>query len=105
MPVGQSFATPSLKRNGKQDHYQVAGDYTTSAQAEGAIVGKASDYEAQSAHATEFLYSRFDAPKIEPASADAARSTTDVLDASSVERVAEPPAELDRRRLAEHTST
>ena len=100
-PVGQSFATPSVERNGKHDHYPIAGDYTTSAQAEGAIEGTASEYEMPSRHATGFVYSRFKAARIEPDSAGFSGS----IDASSIERVDDPLAESEPRRLAEHTSS
>ena len=54
--------------------------------AEGAIEGTASDYEVASAHATEFAFSRFDAPKGDPLSATGAVSTN-LVDASAIERL------------------
>ena len=56
------------------------------------------DYEMASAHATEFSFSRFNAAKGEPTSTD---NTDDVIDASSIERVADPATEAQRRRLSE----
>ena len=41
--VGQSYAAPFHARHGKKDLYPWSGHYTTSAQAEGAIEGTASD--------------------------------------------------------------
>ena len=93
--IGQSFATPGLARNGKQDVYPFAGMYTTTAQAEGAIEGTASEYEMQSAFATEFAFSRFNAAKDDRASVEGSKAT-DIVDASSIERVADPA-----RRLSE----
>ena len=98
--IGQSFATPGTVRNGKQDVYPFAGDFTTSALAEGAIEGTALDYEMHNAFATEFVFSRFNAEKVIPAVAEVA-SASDVVDASSVERVADPATEPERRRLSE----
>ena len=98
--IGQSFATPGMKRDGKQDEYPFAGDFITSAMAEGAIDGFASDYETHGAFATEFVFSRFNAEKVIPAVAEVA-SASDVVDASSIERVADPATEPERRRLSE----
>ena len=96
--IGQSYATPGLERHGKKDIYPFSGSYTTSAQAEGAIEGTVSDYEAASTHATDFAFSRFSAAKegsVEGAIADRE------IDASSIDRVADPATELERRRLSE----
>ena len=98
--IGQSFATPGLVRNGKQDVYPFAGAYTTTAQAEGAIEGTASEYEMQSAFATEFAFSRFNAAKDDRPSVEGSKAT-DIVDASSIERVADPSTEGNRRRLSE----
>ena len=87
-------------RHGKEDKYPWAGHYTTSAQAEGAIEGTVSDYEVASVHATEFAFSRFNAAKDEPASRDSANANV-VVDASSIDRVADPVVEAERRRLSE----
>ena len=84
--IGQSYATPGLVRHGNEDKYPWAGHYTTSAQAEGAIDGKASDYEVASAYATEFAFSRFNAARGAPASAE----PTGGVDASSIDRIADP---------------
>ena len=94
--IGQSYATPGLERHGKKDVYPWAGSYTTSAQAEGAIDGTASDYEVVSAHATKFTFSRFAAAKGSPA-----EGTKGVIEASSIDRVADPATEPQRRRLSE----
>ena len=96
--IGQSYATPGLERHGKKDIYPFSGSYTTSAQAEGAIEGTVSDYEAASTHATDFAFSRFSAAKegsVEGAIADRE------IDASSIDRVADPATEPERRRLSE----
>jgi len=80
--VGQSFASSAV-RNGKVgaptfplpsphrappscllrqvDVYPDSGEFTTSAMAEGAIDGSASDYEVATMFATEFAFSRFNA--------------------------------------------
>ena len=94
--IGQSYATPGLVRHGKKDTYPWAGNYTTSAQAEGAIEGTASDYDMQSAHATKFTFSRFDAAA--SALAAAGEKSTD---ASSIDRISDPSTEGNRRRLSE----
>ena len=93
--IGQSYATPGLVRHGNEDKYPC--HYTTSAQAEGAIEGTVSDYEVASPYATEFAFSRFNAARGAPAPAKA----TDVVDASSIDRVADPSTEAQRRRLSE----
>ena len=49
-----SLSTPLV------DEYPTEGHVTTSAMAEGAIEGRASMYEVASAHATAFVFSRFD---------------------------------------------
>jgi hypothetical protein len=62
--VGQSFDGDDKPRNGKVDVYpdrHIAGEFTTTAMAEGAIEGKASQYEMSSKYATVFAFSRFDA--------------------------------------------
>ena len=91
--IGQSFATPGRVRNGKTDHYPFHGYYVTSAQAEGAIEGTASQYEVVLPYATQFTFSRFGAavrplPRLK---------ATGRVDASSIDRVpvmevAEAPA-------------
>ena len=60
--VGQSFSqiSPPSPRWGRVDEYPAEGHVTTSAMAEGAIEGRASLYEVASAHATAFVFSRFD---------------------------------------------
>ena len=65
------------------DEYPPAGSITTSALAEGAIEGAASDYEVASAYSTGFAFSRFHAEKGGPLSAKGALSSD--VDASSVE--------------------
>lgn len=83
--IGQSFATPGRVRNGKTDHYPFHGYYVTSAQAEGAIEGTASQYEVVSPYATPFTFSRFGAavralPRLKA-------GATGRVDASSIDRV------------------
>ena len=72
-------------RNGKTDHYPFHGYYVTSAQAEGAIEGTASQYEVVSPYATPFTFSRFGAavralPRLKALG-------TGRVDASSIDRV------------------
>ena len=97
--VGQSFAARH-RRDGKKDHYPWSGYFTTSAQAEGAIEGTASDYEVASIHSTEFAYSRFNAATLPTNPIKGAR-IADAVDASSIERVADPSLATQRRRLSE----
>ena len=98
--VGQSYATPGLERHGKKDLYPFSGSYTTSAQAEGAIDGTASDYQVASPYATDFAFSRFNAARGAPASAEA----TGGVDASSIDRIADPAAHLSSQSLADSRS-
>ena len=103
MGVGQSYATIGLVRSGKTDTYPPAGSITTTALAEGAIEGTASDYEVANAHATEFAFSRFDAAKADQAPSKGALYPL-VVDASSVERTPEDHPHEDAaqsRRLHE----
>ena len=70
---GQSFSAPG-PLNGKQDGYprngplynERNGPFKTSAMAEGAIEGKAADYELPGAFATHFAFSRFDESLLPP---------------------------------------
>ena len=80
--IGQSFATPGVARNGKIDIYPYSGEFTTSAQAEGAIEGTAAHYEVAGPHSTQFAFSRFDAP-----AKALGKKATNVVSASSVEAV------------------
>ena len=60
--VGQSFDGDAKPRRGKIDTYPSRGTpgvFTTTAMAEGAIDGNASDYELREAYDVEFKYSRF----------------------------------------------
>ena len=98
--IGQSYATPGLERHGKKDVYPWAGQYTTGAQAEGAIEGTVSDYTMHNAYATEYAFSRFNAPRDVPSSVEGANANS-VVDASSIDRVANPDTEAQRRRLSE----
>lgn len=101
MGVGQSYATIGLVRSGKTDTYPPAGSITTTALAEGAIEGTASDYEVANAHATEFAFSRFDAAKADQAPSKGALYPL-VVDASSVERTPEDHEDAAQsRRLHE----
>ena len=87
-------------RNGRVDIYPWSGYFTTSAMAEGAIEGTASDYEVAGAHATDFAFSRFNAAKGAPASTEGAKPAN-VIDASSIDRVIDSGTEAQRRRLSE----
>lgn len=56
--VGQNLDART-SRDGRMDNYPTSGEYTTVAQAEGAIEGEYSDYMLSAADATSFKYSRF----------------------------------------------
>lgn len=61
--IGQSFDGSLMPRHGRLDQYpptDIPADYYTSAMAEGAIEGIASDYEVATPFTTSFVYSRFD---------------------------------------------
>ena len=83
--IGQSFATPGVARNGAVDVYPWEGEFTTRAQAEGAIEGAADMYEVASPYETRFAFSVFDAAKRDESLASAHDATSEV-DASSIER-------------------
>ena len=68
--VGQTFSSASPRR-GATDVYPSEGRFKTTAMAEGAIEGKAADYELPSAFATRFAFSRF-GESLLPPSANAA---------------------------------
>ena len=57
--IGQSFSS-TAPRHGKKDLYPKEGRTVTSAMAEGAIEGRAAQYEMPSPHATNFAFSRFE---------------------------------------------
>jgi len=59
--VGQSFDGSLIAVSGKQDKYGDAPEFTTTAQAEGAIEGIFTEYVIPTPFATSFKYSRFDA--------------------------------------------
>ena len=59
--VGQSFDGSKLAVSGKQDDYGNGPEFTTSAQAEGAIEGTHKDYIVSAPFATAFKYARFEA--------------------------------------------
>ena len=59
--VGQSFDGSHVAVSGKQDDYGNGPEFTTSAQAEGAIEGTHKDYIMPTPFATAFKYGRFDA--------------------------------------------
>lgn len=95
--IGQSFAS-STPRSGRVDLYPSSGNFTTSAMAEGAIDGDASQYEVGLPHETRFAYSRFDAAFLP---LDDSSSSAVTLEASSAERT--PQDEAQMRRLDEDT--
>jgi len=65
--IGQSYDGDGVGVDGAQDDYRSAGaEFSTSAQAEGAIEGAAGDYKLGSSFATNFKFSRFDAVKAAP---------------------------------------
>jgi len=82
--IGQSFATPGVARNGAVDVYPWEGEFTTRAQAEGAIEGAADMYEA-SPYETTFAFSVFDAVKRCEESLASAHDAKSAVDASSIE--------------------
>ena len=55
--MGQSFV--QSRREGKRDKYLQHGEYTTTAQGEGAIDGVANDYEVKDSFSYDFKYSLF----------------------------------------------
>lgn len=59
--VGQSFDGSLIAVSGKQDKYGDAPEFTTTAQAEGAIEGVFTEYVVPAPFTTSFKYSRFDA--------------------------------------------
>ena len=59
--IGQSFDGSQLAVTGKQDQYTDAPEFTTSAQAEGAIEGNYTQYMLAAPFATTFAYDRFGA--------------------------------------------
>jgi hypothetical protein len=59
--IGQSFDGSMIAVSGKQDKYNDLPEFTTTAQAEGALEGKHTDYIMAAPFATDFKYSRFDA--------------------------------------------
>lgn len=76
--IGQSYDGDGLAINGRKDNY-TSMVVITEAMAEGAIEGKASDYQVSSAFDTRFKYSRFDATM----STSAPRSMARAQDASA----------------------
>ena len=98
--VGQSFAS-DMARHGLRDFYPLSGRVRTMAQAEGAIEGDASMYEAAGPFATEFRFSRFSSALVAVSSgllADGDASAISDGDASAIEAAYAPPSV---RRLAE----
>lgn len=61
--IGQSFNVRyyNVTRNGRQDVYPRSGNFTTAAQAEGAIQGSHLDYMLRGPFQTDFVHSTFDA--------------------------------------------
>ena len=59
--IGQSFDGSMIAVSGKLDDYGDGPEFTTSAQAEGAIEGSADDYIVPSPFSTDFRFSRFSA--------------------------------------------
>ncbi|EOD25868.1 hypothetical protein EMIHUDRAFT_206069 [Emiliania huxleyi CCMP1516] len=103
---GQSFSALG-PLNGKRDGYprdgplynERNGPFMTSAMAEGAIEGKAADYELPSAFATRFAFSRFDESLLPPSTdglAVGVGSTAGVVVEASAGAEGEDPLEVDR---------
>jgi hypothetical protein len=63
--IGQSYDGDGIAVDGAEDDYQ-PDEVTTSAMAEGAIEGKASDYKMSGAFATDYMFSRFDLTEAKP---------------------------------------
>ena len=80
--IGQSFAS-TAPRNGMLDDYPGEGEFTTTAQAEGAIEGEAAMYEVPNSHAVGFAFSRFDGAALPSALAGEALAAGAAGDASS----------------------
>ena len=59
--IGQSFDGSKIAVSGKVDEYGETPEFTTSAQAEGAIEGHYTDYIVSAPFANDFKYARFDA--------------------------------------------
>ena len=78
--VGQSFSS-SAPRWGKKDLYPLAGSFKTSAMAEGAIEGSASNYEVAGPYSTTFTFSRYDGKEAKTPQPDLVAP----VDASSVD--------------------
>ena len=71
--IGQSFDGNKIAVSGRLDQYGLptdkkggSSDFTTSAQAEGAIEGVHTDYMLPSPFATAFKYERFDVDRTKP---------------------------------------
>jgi hypothetical protein len=64
--IGQSYDADNMRVDGRTDDYTKSAEITTSAMAEGAIEGVASEYKMYHRFATDFKYSRFDALKAAP---------------------------------------
>ena len=64
--VGQGWDGDGKAINGERDVFPESGEFTTYAQAGGAIEGVASDYKVATPYDTDFKYSRFDAKSAEP---------------------------------------
>jgi len=86
--IGQSYDGDDTPIDGRLDEYK-GKDVTTSAMAEGAIEGTASDYELAHKFATRFKYSRFDAA---------------VAKHRDVSRLARPVADANRQKAAGATA-
>ena len=64
--IGQGWDGDGKAIDGEQDTFPTSGEFTTYAQAGGAIEGMPRDYKVASTYATDFKYSRFDAKSAEP---------------------------------------
>jgi len=96
--IGQSYDGDGLALSGKQDDYRNdADEMTTSAQAEGAIEGEASEYKMKTGFSTNFMYSRFDATKA------AHRDILHLKDAKSKQQIKQSDSISDSQVLTEST--
>ena len=64
--IGQGWDGDGKAIDGEKDVFPTSGEFTTYAQANGAIEGMPNDYKVASKYATDFKYSRFDAKSAEP---------------------------------------
>ena len=98
--IGQSFADPpGQSRVGMLDTYPDAGNFTTSAQAEGSIEGTADMYEVFSPFDTDFAFSRFAGEAVGAQTAAAAEAMCDAELTAEIKAIDRRAARMTRRLL------